>query len=250
MRRLTQTGIIMVIGVIVVSSTLNGLFLNFVKPSLRIPLIIASVVLVALSLYGVFVEDRRRAAVPLAESMHSEGEDGVGAHGHDHAGGPRIGWLLIVPFLLMSMVSPPPLGAYSAARDGGGLRIESANGLEPLTASDGPVDISLSEYSARAIYDPGRSLEGRTVALTGFSSPGEEKGSWVLTRMALACCAADGYAIKVVVKNAPPVPTDSWVRVVGTWEPSATSEDPNKIVLPIVVVTNLTPVAMPEQPYE
>ena len=97
MKRLTQTGIIMVIGVIVVSSTLNGLFLNFVKPSLRIPLIIASVVLVALSLYGVFVEDRRRGAIPLAETVHDHDPQHGADHGHSHAHGPRIGWLLVIP---------------------------------------------------------------------------------------------------------------------------------------------------------
>ncbi len=250
MRRLTQSGIIMVIGVIAVTATVNGLFLNFVKPAQRIPLLLASAILVAMGLYGVFVEDRRRGAIPLAETVHDHDPQHGADHGHSHAHGPRIGWLLVIPFLLMSMVVPPPLGAYSAAQDSGALRVESADGLEPLKPSDGPVEISLSEYAARALYDPGMSLKGREVALTGFSSPGEDKTSWVLTRMVLACCAADGYAVKVVVKDVPPVPKDTWVKVVGTWEPSQKSDDPAKVVLPILVVTELTQVPAPEQPYE
>lgn len=252
MKRVTQSGLLMVIGVIALTATLNNLFLNFVKPIQRIPIMVAAALLLAMGLYGIFVEERRRGLTPLAErethDEHDHGDDDAG-HGHDHTRGPRIGWMLVLPFLLMSMVVPPPLGAFSAEKDSGELVVQSADGLEPLRASDTPVEVSLSEYAARALYDPGLSLKDREVSLTGFSSPGPD-GSWYLTRMVLACCAADGYAVKVVVKNAPPVAKDTWVTVVGTWEPTDKTPDPTDVELPVLVVTDLREVSAPENPYE
>lgn len=247
----------MVIGVIAATATVNGLFLNFVKPSLRIPLVLASLVLIGMGLYGVFVEDRRAPEAPLARTEPMQGsqeaageQPGTPEHPHTHQGGPKVGWLLVVPFLLMGIVVPPPLGSYSAQQDTGQLQVTTAEGLGPLPSMDGPVSLSLSEFAARALYDPGRTLEGRVVSLTGFASPGTDPGSWVLTRMVLACCAADGYAVKVVVKNAPHVDHDQWVSVTGVWEPTSPTADPSDIELPILLVDHVTPVPTPENPYE
>ena len=230
----------LVIGVIASVAAVNGIYLNFVKPSLRLPILAAALVLLLLGAYGVW-EDRRH---PEREATDDDHEGGPG---HDHVRGPRVGWLLVVPFLLLGVVVPPPLGAYSAAEDSGLVTVTSAEGLPPLPEGD-PVDLTLAEFQGRALGDPDRSLEGRRVRLVGFASPG--RGSeWVLTRMSLNCCAADGFAVKVRVEGAPAVADDEWVEVTGTWRPEPLAA-PESQELPVLVVEDLARVGEPENPYE
>jgi uncharacterized repeat protein (TIGR03943 family) len=234
-RRVTQSGLVLVIGVIALLAAVNGIYLNFVKPSLRLPILVAAAVLLLLGAYGVW-EDRR----------HPDREGDAG-HGHDHAGGPRVGWLLVVPFLLLGVVVPPPLGAYSAEADSGLVSVRTAEGLPPLPEGD-PVELTLAEFQGRALADPERSLENRRVRLVGFASPGRD-GEWVLTRMSLNCCAADGFAVKVRVAGVPSVDPDEWVEVVGTWRATPIVA-PEAQELPVLEVEELRRTAEPENPYE
>lgn len=247
MRRVTQSGLLLVIGVIASVAAVNGIYLNFVKPSLQVPILLASAVLLAMGGYGVW-EDRRHPERDDDHTAHPDGDGTVSDHGHDHSRGPRVGWLLVIPFLLLGVVVPPPLGAYSAAADTGIITVTTADGLGALPEGD-PLELTLAEFQGRALYDAQRSLEGRRVRLTGFASPGARPGDWVLTRMSLNCCAADGFAVKVAVRDAPTVRDDEWVEVVGTWEPAplATPDDQR---LPVLVVEDLESVAVPENPYE
>ncbi|HET6968806.1 MAG TPA: TIGR03943 family protein [Ornithinibacter sp.] len=237
---MTQSGLLLVIGVISSVAAVNGIYLNFVKPSLRVPILAAALVLLLMGAYGVW-EDRRHP------ERHEVVAPASVEQGHDHARGPRVGWLLVVPFLLLGVVVPPPLGAYSAAEDPGLISITTAEGLPPLAEGD-PVDLTLAEFQGRALGDPDRSLEGRRVRLVGFASPGRG-GEWVLTRMSLNCCAADGFAVKVRVEGAPAVADDEWVEVTGTWRPEPLAA-PESQQLPVLVVQDLVRVAEPENPYE
>lgn len=253
MRRVTQSGLLLVIGVIAGVAAINGIYLNFVKPSLRLPILVAALVLLLMGAYGVW-EDRRHPerddVDPRVDPAPTgEVDDGaaVGGHGHDHSRGPRVGWLLVVPFLLLGVVVPPPLGSYSAAEDTGLITVTSAEGLPPLAAGD-PVDLTLAEFQGRALFDADRSLEGRRVRLVGFASPGRG-GEWVLTRMSLNCCAADGFAVKVAVAGAPAVADDAWVEVVGTWRPAPIAT-PDSQELPVLEVEDLARITAPENPYE
>lgn len=84
--------------------------------------------------------------------------------GHDHSHGPRVGWLLLAPFLLIGFVVPPPLGSFAAARDDGQARPSSDTFDISSDLPEGEVvEMSLTEYQTRALYDESRSLEGRTV---------------------------------------------------------------------------------------
>jgi uncharacterized repeat protein (TIGR03943 family) len=236
-KRFTQNGLILVVGVIAALAAVNGVYLNFVKPSLQVPLLVAAGTLLLLGGYGMWAD--RRAG---------EDHDPDAGHGHDHARGPRIGWLLVVPFLLLGVVAPPPLGAFSAAEDSGLIGITTIEGLPPLADGD-PLDLTLAEFQARALADPEQSLTGRRVRLTGFASASGVPGEWVLTRMSLNCCAADGFAVKVAVDGVPPLADDEWVQVVGTWRP-APLVGVEEQELPVLEVEELTRVEAPENAYE
>jgi uncharacterized repeat protein (TIGR03943 family) len=253
-RRPAQSGILTIVGMTAASAAYSGLFLNFVKPSLRWPLIAAGVVLLVIGAYGIVVGER--AAPPMVPAPSDQGSDepveqrGDDQDGHSHAHGPRVGWLLVLPFLMLGVVVPPPLGAFSAAQDSGIVpTTQSADEFPPMAAGT-PVDLSLSEYSVRALYDESKSLQGRTVHLVGFVSPRRGGAGWVLTRMVVSCCAADGYAVKVDVQGGQRFPVNAWVEVEGTWVPSPRTAPGAPEALPIVRVTRIGLVAKPANPYE
>ncbi|MEV6316963.1 TIGR03943 family protein [Streptomyces sp. NPDC051776] len=153
----------------------------------------------------------------------SHGHDGGQAresrheHGHDHSRGPKVAWLLFFPAISLLFFTPPALGSYTAARDGDTATASRGSSFARLPDTS-PLVMPLSDFSSRARRDGSRSLDGRTVAMTGFVTPGQG-GGWYLTRLSLSCCAADSQAVKVRVFGAPPPPADSWVTVTGTWHP-------------------------------
>lgn len=253
MNRSMQSTVLSVIGVISAVAAAGGLYLNFVKPVMRWPIIAAALVLVAVA--GVALVSRERAgredvdaAIAPYESMTAGGDDDGGAH--DHGAGPRVGWLLLVPFLLLGVVTPGPLGAYSAERDSG--RVVTTGDVplfDPLASTEGGIVLPLGEYSMRALYDDPRNLEGRSFTLMGFASKLPDGEGWALTRMSLNCCAGDARAIKVRVLGAPAPKDNSWVEIAGEWrKPSTPVDDPD--TLPVIEAAGLTPVNTPENPYE
>jgi uncharacterized repeat protein (TIGR03943 family) len=251
-RSRTQAGLLVIIGLIALTAALNGLYLNFVKPGLRIPLVSAGAVLVGLGAYGLLVPTRGTGAVtdPDRRADDDLGSE-PGRHGeHAHSHGPRVGWLLVLPFLILGVVVPPPLGSFSAQQDSGRLRSTAvAEDLAALDAGPEPVPMSLGDYSARALFDEGKSLQGRRVRLTGFVSPVDHGTGWALTRMALSCCAADGYAIKVDVIGGERLPDDTWIEAVGTWQPTPADADPAS-ALAVLRIDEMRTVRAPAQPYE
>lgn len=248
MNKSMQSTALSVIGVISVVAALGGLYLNFVKPVMRWPIVAAAVVLIVVAVIGLGARehaddgDERDAAAPY-ESTDESG------HGHDHGRGPRIGWLLLVPFLLLGVVTPGPLGAFSAERDSGRVVTDGEAPLFEPIAGDGEVRLAVGEYSMRALYDDPENLEGRTFSLTGFASTLPSGDGWALTRMSLNCCAGDAQAIKVRVLGAPAPADNDWVRLTGRWKQVSTSVD-DPTTLPVIEASDLQQVDVPANPYE
>ncbi|HEY8482584.1 MAG TPA: TIGR03943 family protein [Spirillospora sp.] len=222
----------------------SGEYVNYVRPGFRYPLVAAAVALVVLGAAGL-----RR------EWRDDPGHDGPGHddHGHDHARGPRVAWLLGLPVLAIFVIAPPALGSFSAARDGERAAPPPAppeNGFRPLPASSGPVDMSLGEFLGRAheaqTGDPAK-LQGVPVRLTGFVVPVKGRPGWQLTRMKIACCAGDAVPFPVMVRGVPQPPADSWVRVVGVWEPPRRTD---RTVVQTLRAQSVTRIKKPANPYE
>ncbi|MCA1783135.1 MAG: TIGR03943 family protein [Dermatophilaceae bacterium] len=237
MNRLTQGVIMAVIGATVITATITGLFLNFVKDILEIPLLVAAVILILMGLYQAFAEDRGPDAV-----VHRPGHDVA----HDKVS--LVGWFLVLPFLVMSVVVPPPLGAYSAQRDTGLTTQVAGGGWEPLPPGD-PVEMTLGAYQGRALFDESESLRDRQIRLIGFVSSVDSGEGWAITRLALNCCAADGYALKVDVVGGEPLPDDTWIEAVGRWVPTPPNAD-GSYSLPILEIESMGQIEPPENPYE
>ncbi|MFI6510299.1 hypothetical protein ACIBCT_22060 [Streptosporangium sp. NPDC050855] len=86
--------------------------------------------------------------------------------------------------------------------------------------------------------------------MTGFVSPAKKKGQWYVTRMQIACCAADAFPLKVAVKGLDAPPPDTWVAVTGTWIPQTFGKMLNGVVYPQITGKSLTRVDPPDGQYE
>ncbi|MET7902342.1 TIGR03943 family protein [Streptomyces sp. NPDC005355] len=220
MKRNLQVLLLLFLGVgLLHIALLTDLYLRYVRPGLRPALIASGVLLIVLGAVSAardgFPFDRPRTA-PGHDPEH--GHDSEHGHGHDHSQGPRVAWLLYVPALTVLFLAPPALGSYTASRDD--TKPPTTGGsLFPALPAKGTVEMSLNDFSSRAVWDTGRTLTGRTVRLTGFVTPGHH-GTWYVSRLAISCCAADAQVRKARVHGAAAPPADAWVSVTGTWHPT------------------------------
>jgi uncharacterized repeat protein (TIGR03943 family) len=222
-KRTVQAALLLLTGAGVLRVSLfSDICLRYVKEGLQPFLIVSGIALVSLGLIGAvrdglpFPGRRRSVGAHLGDAtLVHDGRE----HGHDHSHGPRIAWLLLLPTLALLFFAPPALGSYTAARDNA-KAVEDYSRFEPLP-SRGPAPLSLTEFIARAQQDDKQSLKGRSVLLAGFVTPGKN-GTWDLTRLLVACCAADSQSLTVTVHGVKAPPADTWVKVTGTWHPDGT----------------------------
>ena len=246
----TRSVLLLAVGATAVWLWRSGEALNYVRPGL-VPLVgAAGLVLLALGLLPPLgLLNASRAGHP------PDGSDDQGGHQHQrhHEGRVgRVGWLLLVPVLVVLVVQPAALGSYAASSrsvvPGGG-----DGDFPPLSAPvRGAVPMPMAEFVTRAVRDPGQSLAGVRVRLTGFAAPAEDGDSgWRLTRFVVFCCAADAEAFQAVVRgDAVPRARDQWLEVEGTWQPRpAAVDDPNPQP-PILDADAVRPIPPPRPPYE
>lgn len=227
-------------GAILRIALFSELYLRYVKEGLRPYLIVSGVLLVLL---GAVAAVARRRGEDEADA-HEHDDDG---HGHSHGHGPRVAWLLTLPALALLLFPPPALGSYSAGRDAAQQAAQGV-GTFPALPAGNPLDLTIGEFSSRAIFDSGRSLESRTVRLTGFVTHGDD-GTWYVTRLLVSCCAADAAAGKVEIRDADAPVTDTWVTVTGTWVPKGKLGS-DAAWPPVLDAGAVKKIAEPSNPYE
>lgn len=242
MRRDVQAVILILVGGAILRISIGDTYLNYVKEGMRPWLIASGVVLAVLGILALIDVIRGGRAADEA-TPHDEPNE---HDGHGHAHGPRAAWLLLLPVLAIFLVAPPALGAYAAARDTTNAIQPREAKAPPLPPGD-PVEVTVSDYVGRAVWDEGRSLAGRNVEITGFVTPNPD-GGWWLTRLALSCCAADAIASKIQAVDAQDLPANTWVTITGTWIPGGGTKSDTAI--PLVQVTDLVEVPQPKNPYE
>jgi uncharacterized repeat protein (TIGR03943 family) len=235
----TRSLLLVVLGATAVWLWWSGQALNYVRPGLVTWLGVGGVVVVVLGL------------LPPLGLLGQETAVDSGRH-HQHRG--RVGWLLLVPVLVVMVVQPAALGSYAAASrsavPGGGHE----GGFDPLAAPvRGAVPMSMAEFVTRAVRDPDQSLAGVRIRLVGFVAPSEgHEGGYRLTRFVIFCCAADAEALQAVVRgDATPRARDQWLEVEGTWQPRppAAEDDPSPPP-PALHADQVRPVAPVHPPYE
>jgi uncharacterized repeat protein (TIGR03943 family) len=252
MNREGQDTLLLFVGVMVLQVGITDLHLRYVKPQMQPLLLAAGAVLTVLAVVSIVRSQRAgREPVTASPSEHvapasdGDGPDHGSGHGHSHGHLPRTAWLLALPLLVLTLVTPPSLGAYAAAR-GSTTTVQAPSGALPglPPAVDGAVGLTLTDFATRAVYAPD-SLAGSRVRLTGFVLP--EEDGWTLARIALSCCAADGRPVRVRAGGAPAPAADSWVQLEGRFD-GVEGEGSERV--PVLAVERVQPVEPPVQQYE
>jgi uncharacterized repeat protein (TIGR03943 family) len=233
----TRSLLLVVLGATATWLWWSGDVLNYVRPGLAPYLLASGVILVGLG---------------LLPPLGLLGDQAAGHPGGHHQHRAPVGWLLLVPVLVVMLVQPTALGSYAVSSrstvPGGD------GGFDPLAAPvRGAVPMSMAEFVTRAERDPAQSLAGVRVRLVGFVAPGQGKdGGYRLSRFVIFCCAADAEALQAVVRGDPtPRARDQWLEVEGTWlaRPTAAEDDPSPPP-PALHVDSVRPVAPARPPYE
>jgi uncharacterized repeat protein (TIGR03943 family) len=236
-RRETQNILLVLLGGALLKISFTGTYLRYVKPSHKWLLIVGGIVMIALAAVSIIREIR--------------GARGSDDHGHAHSA--RSAWLLVLPVLAVFLIGPPPLGSDSVARAEGNTPAKSStegegSELFPALPAGDPIALPLSEFSARAAWDKGHSLDTRRALLTGFVV--QEGDDTYVARLAISCCAADAFPVKIKLlgKELSNLPDDSWIEVDATLRPGSATRA-NEYV-PAVTTHAVRRVTQPEDPYE
>lgn len=239
MSREAQSLLVTLLGAAALRLALTDVYLRYVKEGLRPFLLIAGALLV---LIGVVSLGRDVVVRRNSDERVAEAEEHAG---HDHAHGPAVAWLLVLPIMAIFLVAPPALGAYAAGR-GSSTVAKPDTGFSALPAG-GPVPMTLTEYAGRAVWDAD-SLTGHTVRMRGFVVP-RPGGGYYLGRLTIACCAADSRPVKISVRGAEiSFPADTWIEVTGRYEPGI--ERTGSDVVPRIQAVSVREISPPRQPYE
>ncbi len=219
--------VVVFVGAAILQVAASGAYLRYVKPSMRLPLLAAGLVLVVLAVLDVFADSKPKASVDAtAHEAHEAAETGhvhlgeIDAdHGHSHHGMPRAAWLLLLPVFALLVVDPPALGADAAQRQSPiaakPVTVPQVDNLLPKGDRTTPVVLPVRDYSVWAVWEKD-SMKDRSFTLTGFVTP-SQNGKWYLTRIGITCCVADAMAYMVEIRGQQAPPRNQWVEVTGQW---------------------------------
>lgn len=242
MRRETPSLAVLLVGAWIVRLAVTDDYKLYVKDSFGPWLLLAGGLLIVAALTGLIMTLRGKA---IDHAEHSETADEPDGEHHHRS---YVGWLLLAPLFAFILIVPRPLGSYSAERAAGPPPPPASQEFAPLPAGD-PVALPVRDFTSRAVFGDGTTLQGRTVAITGFvtEAPGE---GFYLTRLVIACCAADALPVKVYVAGDVPKPADdTWVEVTGV-NGDLVRDATDSYDIATIEATSVVPVAAPASPYE
>jgi uncharacterized repeat protein (TIGR03943 family) len=240
-RRETQNILLVLLGGALLKISFTGVYLRYVRPQHQWLLIVAGIVLLAL------------AAVSIVREIRAHGNIGQGIvdHGHDHPA--RGAWLLVLPVFAVFLIAPPALGADTVQRAADApprLTATAQDGtvLYPALPQADVIPLQLLEFTERAAWDSGHSLDGRAVKLTGFVV--HEGRNTYIARIAIACCAADAYPVKIKLLGGDLAryADDRWIEAVVELRPGTATKATDFV--PTATVRSVRPVLEPEDSYE
>ena len=239
MSRVGRAGLLLALGLIAARLLQSGGYGWFVQQRMFLPLVAATVVLLVFGVYEAINGAREEQRNPAS------GRWSVA---------PVVGWLLLLPLLVLIAVAPTGLGAAAASRVEAFTPNEQPDRVfPPLDASAGPPQLRVFDFLDRAVWDPEASLEGVPVRLEGLVVNDERTpDGFMLTRFMVSCCAADGIPLQVAVRGADrSYEDDTWVRAEVIWRspdvPYSETEGPDVVEADVV---SITVTDEPGNPYE
>lgn len=162
----TGSVLMFVLGAVVLQLAVFGNYLDYVKPAQGPWLIATGLLLAGIGVVGMFTESGTSAAEESAavrRVVHTHGplaaapeviaqarQERHEAARDDHRRTPGVAALLVLPLVMALGVSPPPLGAFTAARSGAAVPAPIARRDYPPLATGGPTPLAVHDYAERA----------------------------------------------------------------------------------------------------
>ena len=204
MTRVGRAGMMLFLGLTMARLLWTGSFGWFIQQRMAIPLALATVVLLGLGAYE------------AVQGTREEQRDESAAR---RSVAPRVGWMMVLPLLVLVSVAPTGLGAAAADRVEAYTPPETTVLFQPLDLSQEPVEMRVFDFVDRAIWDDEKSISGLTVQLEGLVVNDETvDDGFLLTRFLVSCCAADGVPIQVAIRGVEQsYPDDTWVVLEVEW---------------------------------
>jgi len=172
-------------------------------------------------------------------------------HDHDHTPAPANLWVMLIPLLIGILIPAKPLD--SSAVSAKGLTTSSA-----LIGSQSSSKLFETESEQRNVLDWVKLFYfekdlnpyiGQQASVVGFVYLDDRlpEGQFFVSRFIISCCAADGYAVGMIVNapNTTSLKKDSWVKVSGPVE--AVPFDNG--ISPLIRAEVVESVSQPDQPY-
>lgn len=218
----------LLIGATAMAVGLTDRLTRFLRPSMGVWLTIAGAVSVVLGLWTLFVDSRSRSKANDEPGRPVEQSDVAPA---EHRWGSTAGWLLLIPFLVLTVIDPGALGSYAVRQQGvyraSAQEVDLAEMLEARSFNDQAVELTVLDLWNALGDSEKRSVLAQTrLRVEGFVvNEGAPAGSFLLARMVMGCCAGDALPLALTIRNDLPagLPTDSWVAVEGVLDPDATA---------------------------
>lgn len=238
MRRETENTLLLIVGISLVMVTVTGAYTRYVKPAMLPWLAVSAAVLIALAVVAMARDIRSGGAHGSHQEPHDHG-------GHQHRGG--IGWLLVIPVVLLIFVVPPALSARAASPVT--VSVTNARSFPALPPGDAPV-VSLPEVLMRVAVGKVGGLDGRRITVSGFTMRTDDRVD--LAKIVIICCAADAQLARFhlagpAASTAAALPDNTWVRVEGTVPPGQTYSGTASI--PTFEVSSVTRIDPPANTY-
>lgn len=174
-------------------------------------------------------------------------------HEHDHVHAPAAInlWIMLIPLLIGILIPAKPLD--SSAVSAKGITTSSA-----LISSQSSSQLFETESEQRNVLDwiqifyfekDLNPFIGQQASVVGFVYRDENlpQGQFLVSRFILSCCAADGYAVGMIVESpeAQSFEEDIWVKVSGPVDVASYNGGPS----PLIHAETIELVPQPDQPY-
>ncbi len=229
MNRLSRASVLAMLGIVTGSLLINGGYGAFVQQRMFIPLVLAAVVLIAFSIHEVYYAVKAEKTDPDAQWWSF---------------GPAVGWLMVLPLIVLFAVAPSALGAAAANRVDAFNPLEQTEAFPALDTSAGPAEMRVFDFLDRALWDPNESLQDTPVRLEGLvvNDPDVPDG-FLLTKFMVSCCAADGLPLQVAIRGVEqPLEDDTWVVADVVWRaPEIPYSEAGSVVIVDADAISVTP---------
>lgn len=186
-----------------------------------------------------------------ARKLRAQTADEEPLHDHDHEPVSANLWIMLLPLLIGVLIPARPLDSSAVSTKG-------LTTTSPIISSDSPSRPFETESEQRNVLDWVKLFYfekdlnpyiGQQASVVGFVYFDQRlpQGQFFVSRFILSCCAADGYAVGMIVEwsGAGTLEQDDWVQVKGPVEAvsfeGATS--------PLIRAEAVEFVLQPDQPY-